>query len=142
MLDVAFDAQTYCIYRERLEAIAGVPANIPEQQVLRFVADGLPAFVIEHLATTEVLAGYARQIAPEGGTLGPKDSFVAFELAFILALAQAVLGDVDAATAWLAAPCSQFGGHKPAEMFHQDNGAAHLTVNLIRQSRGVEQKQA
>lgn len=135
MLDIAFDAQTYRTYRMRLEEIASLPMAIPEDQVLRAVGDGLPATVLEQLAASPPLATYARQIRPQGTCLSQKDSYVAFELAFVLALAQAVLGNAEAADQWLATPSEQLGGHRPAEVFHHDNGAAHLTVSLIRSAR-------
>lgn len=132
MLDVAFDADTYRTYRQRLETIAGVPASVPESQVLKFVANGLPASVIARLAESPALAHYARDIPANSCRLCLKSSFVAFELAFILALAQAVLGCPKAAEDWLATPCRQLGGFRPADLFGHDNGAAHLTVSLIR----------
>lgn len=132
MLDVAFDADTYRSYRQRLEAIAGVPVSIPESQVLKFIANGLPASVLARLADSPALARYARGIPSGASQLCLRNSFVAFELAFILALAQAVLGCPIAAEDWLATPCEQLGGFRPADLFGQDNGAAHLTVSLIR----------
>ncbi|MFS4426878.1 antitoxin Xre/MbcA/ParS toxin-binding domain-containing protein [Stutzerimonas stutzeri] len=135
MLDIAFDSQTYRTYRKRLEDIAGLSVAIPEREVLRAVGDGLPASVIDQLSASRPLAAYARQIRPKGVCLGQKESYVAFELAFVLALAQAVLGNAEAADQWLATPSEQLGGHSPAEVFHHDNGAAHLTVSLIRSAR-------
>jgi len=135
MLDIAFDSKTYSTYRKRLEEIAGLSVSIPEREVLRAVGDGLPASVIDQLSASRPLAAYARQIRPKGACLGQKESYVAFELAFVLALAQAVLGNAEAADQWLATPSEQLGGHRPAEVFHHDNGAAHLTVSLIRSAR-------
>lgn len=135
MLDIAFDAQTYRTYRKRLQDIAGLSVAIPEREVLRAVGDGLPASVIDQLSASRPLAAYARQIRPKGACLGQKESYVAFELAFVLALAQAVLGNAEAADQWLAAPSEQLGGRRPAEVFRHDNGAAHLTVNLLRNAR-------
>lgn len=132
MLDVAFDADTYRTYRQRLETIAGVPASVPESQVLRFVTKGLPATVLAQLGEGPSLARYAGEIPSNESRLSLKSSFVAFELAFILALAQAVLGCPKAAEDWLATPCGQLGGFRPADLFGHDNGAAHLTVSLIR----------
>jgi len=118
-----------------------------EQKLVRLVENGLPTKVINHL----IERGLTRRevfgtIIPlrtwkhrksRGEPLSREESERAIRAARILARAQAVLGDENAALDWLRTPKRRFEGRSPIQMLSTEAGGRLVEQMLIQIDQGM-----
>lgn len=139
-------AATAARLNEYFEHWLGTPAE-SEQKVVRLVEGGLPTKVINHL----VERGLTRRevfdvIIPlrtlkhrksRHQPLSKEESERVVRAARVLARAQAVLGDEQAALEWLRAPKRRFEGRAPLQMLSTEAGGRLVEQMLIQIDEGM-----
>ncbi len=139
-------AATAARLNEYFEHWLGAPAE-SEQKVVRLVEGGLPTKVIDHL----VERGLTRRevfdvIIPlrtlkhrrsRHQPLSKEESERVVRAARVLARAQAVLGDEQAALEWLRAPKRRFEGRAPLQMLSTEAGGRLVEQMLIQIDEGM-----
>ena len=118
-----------------------------EQKLLRMVENGLPTRVINHLierglTRNEVFGTIIplrtwKHRKSRREPLSREESERAIRTAKILARAQAVLGDEEAALDWLRTPKRRFEGRSPIQMLSTEPGGRLVEQMLIQIDQGM-----
>ncbi|MDP2406866.1 MAG: antitoxin Xre/MbcA/ParS toxin-binding domain-containing protein [Hydrogenophaga sp.] len=94
-----------------------------------------------HLTEKEILnvLGVSKRTVQrhKSGVLRPTPSGALLDLIAVAQMATNVLGDRDAADAWLQQRCIAFEGRRPVELLSTRQGAALVKDHLIRMDYGV-----
>ncbi len=132
--------------KEYLESWLGTQAE-SEQKIVRLVEDGLPTKVINHLMDRGLTRNEIFEIIIPLRTwkhrrsrhqaLSKEESERAVRAARVLARAQAVMGDEQAALDWLRIPKRRFEGRSPLQMLSTEAGGRLVEQMLIQIDEGM-----
>jgi putative toxin-antitoxin system antitoxin component (TIGR02293 family) len=145
IMSIAMETATARKLRQYFEDWLGTPAS-SEQDFVRLVEAGLSLKILEHL----LQKGLSRQeisviIHPRTlkhrrsrrEPLSREESERAVRTARILARAQAVMGERDAALRWMRTPKRRFKGKSPLEMLSTEPGGRLVEEMLIQIDEGI-----
>ncbi len=131
---------------EYLESWLGTQAE-SEQKIVRLVEEGLPTKVINHLmdrglTRNEIFAIIIplrtwKHRKSRHQALSKEESERAVRAARVLARAQAVMGDEQAALDWLRVPKRRFEGRTPLRMLSTEAGGRLVEQMLIQIDEGM-----
>lgn len=120
-------------FSDELNMAEQLVAGLPVEAVNTLAAAGIKRSEISNLVAP---ARTLQHRQSKGEPLSPEESERALRLARVIAQAETVWGDHDAALAWLRKPLRRFASKAPLDMLHTDVGARLVEHYLIQIDEG------